>query len=64
MFDLFRSRAKAVRIMLGAMLAIVAVSMLLYLDSRHGNHRRGFESTRWSPRSASRPSPSARCSNN
>ena len=43
MFDLFRSRAKAVRIMLGAMLAIVALSMLLYLDSRHGNYRCGFE---------------------
>jgi peptidyl-prolyl cis-trans isomerase D len=31
MFNLFRSRAKAVRIMLGAMLGVIALSMLIYL---------------------------------
>src|SRR5262249_15993349 len=37
MFDLFRSRDKSVRILLGAMLVLVGLSMLTYLIPNYGD---------------------------
>jgi peptidyl-prolyl cis-trans isomerase D len=43
MFDLFRSRDKAVRILLGAMLLLVALSMLTYLIPNYGTGGAGTD---------------------
>ena len=55
MFDLFRSRDKAVRILLGALLVVVGFSMLTYLIPSYNTG--AAATTRWSPGGQGRTSP-------
>ncbi len=59
MFDLFRSREKVVRLMLGGILVVVSLSMLTYLVPNYGGGNDDVGIRLW-PRSAKRRSPCPR----